>query len=334
MNEELKNRLQPEAQKAPAETGIQKVDPKFAIIRSMIEQSKTKLLEVLPRSMSAERMIRVALGTIAKNPILLQCTPQSVLLSLLTAAEAGLDVGVGKEAYMIPLWNSRINSYECQLWESYVGKIKRMINSGNVEGVPRARVVHEKDEFEVQLGTDEIIRHIPYWRGDPGQPILAYAVLTLKGGSKLYEMMRWDEVMAIKARAKKRMKDASSPWDTDPEEMAKKTVLHRIAKTVPKSSERLVETEEGGLTLSTDSYEVIPETGEIVEVEPKKKSPGRPKGSTKKSKEPPTLHQQPIPPQPAENMDAEPPPPPEDPETIAARERIAAAKAEFALHGE
>ena len=326
MNEDLKDKIKGDA--AP----IQKVDPKFAVIRSMMEQSKAKLMEVLPKSMAPERMIRVALGVINKNPKILECSPQSVLLSLLTAAEAGWDIGYSKEAYLVPLWNNKTRQMECQLWPGYIGRIKRMMNAGYVSVVD-CRVVHEQDTYEVLLGTDEKIVHKPYLLGDPGAPVLVYGVAKMKDGSTKFDYMRWDEVLAIRDRAKERMKGASSPWDTDEEEMAKKTMIHRLAKLIPQSAEeKLIEDENGAITLANDQFEVIDgTTGEIIPPPsapsagaPKRR--GRPAGSTNKPKEEPK----------PENPDADPPPEhnePEDPETVAARERVAQAKKDFNLEG-
>ena len=288
MNEDIKEKLQ------HSETSIQKVDPKFSIIRSMLEQSKKKLIEVLPKSMSAEKMIRVALGTISKNPKIMECSPQSVMLSLLTAAEAGWDIGYSKEAYLVPLWNSKTRQMECQLWPGYIGRIKRMMNAGYVSIVD-CRVVHERDTYEILLGTEDKIIHKPYLLGDPGAPVLVYGIAKMKDGTTKFDYMRWDEVLAIKSRAKARMKDASSPWDTDEEEMAKKTMVHRLAKLIPQSAEeKLIEDENGAITLANDDYEVIDgATGEIVTEKKEEvaatKRRGRPAGSVNKPKEDPVI---------------------------------------------
>ena len=88
--------------------------------------------------------------------------------------------------------------------------------------------------------------------------------------------MTWDEIMKFAARKSKSFRNG--PWQTDPEEMAKKTVLKRLLKYAPLASDfaRLVEQDgvvrnadsqaiEDGTFLDIEGCSVDEDTGEAVE---------------------------------------------------------------------
>jgi recombination protein RecT len=70
---------------------------------------------------------------------------------------------------------------------------------------------------------------------DPGKSIAYYAVVTMADGEKVFDVMSRDQVDAIKKRSKAVQGGKPTPWDTDYEEMAKKTVFKRLAKLLPLS---------------------------------------------------------------------------------------------------
>ena len=47
---------------------------------------------VLPKHLTPDRMVRIALSAASREPKLLQCTPGSIGLSLMKAAEFGVEV--------------------------------------------------------------------------------------------------------------------------------------------------------------------------------------------------------------------------------------------------
>jgi recombination protein RecT len=114
------------------------------------------------------------------------------------------------------------------------GILKKIRQSGQVAYVS-AQVVHEKDHFIWKLGFEEDVEHAPPALDQPrGKPIGAYATAVLKDGSRLLEVMSFEEIEKVRgvSRAK-----GSGPWVTWWGEMARKTVMRRLSKRLPMSSD-------------------------------------------------------------------------------------------------
>ena len=202
-------------------------------IRGLLERSKDKYAEVLPKHLTAERLIRIAIAAASRNPQLLACTPQSLALSLMGAAQLGLEAGspLGS-AYLVPFRNKNGN-YEATLIIGYRGLIELARRSGEISMI-EAHVVHENDTFTCRFGMEPVLEHEPCWTGEPGDVIAAYAVAKLTDGSTQVEVMTRAQIDAIKNRSRA---GRSGPWVSDYPEMARKTVVRRLAKYLPLSVE-------------------------------------------------------------------------------------------------
>jgi recombination protein RecT len=204
----------------------------------LLEASMAQINHALPRHITAERLVRVALTAFRQQPLLAKCEPKSVLASVFIAAQLGLEIGVLGEAYLLPFWNNKRNGYDCQLIVGYQGYIKLARNSGHILSI-ETHVIYEKDEYTLQYGLDPKFDHKPYLEGDPGKPKLVYCLARFKDGGNHLEVMTWDEIMKIKARSpsKNKAKEVVGPWITDETEMARKTAVRRGQKYWPKSVE-------------------------------------------------------------------------------------------------
>ena len=201
-------------------------------LRDMLEKAKPSLATVLPHHLTPERMVKLALVAASKNPTLLQCDTKSVVQSVMAAAQLGLDCsGTLGSAYLVP-YRNKGGGYTCQLIPGYRGLIDLARRSGQIASI-EAHVVHENDEFEVAFGLTPILTHKPTLKGDPGPVLLAYAVAQLRDGSKQVEVMTKGQLDGIRSRSKA----SSGPWQTDEEEMQRKTVVRRLCKYLPLSVE-------------------------------------------------------------------------------------------------
>ena len=201
-------------------------------LRDFLVAARPKLGEVCARHLPADRLVRLAVAAISRTPKLAECTPQSVLASVFVAGRLGLEPdGVLGGAYLVPFGR------ECQLIIGYRGLVDLAIRSGKVRSVV-SRVVHAKDKFRVTLGLDDSIKHVPTDDEDPGLWTHVYAVATLADGTRQFEVMSRRQVLAI--REKSRAKN-NGPWANieaeDGKEMARKTVVKRLAKSLPLSTE-------------------------------------------------------------------------------------------------
>jgi recombination protein RecT len=135
----------------------------------------------LPRHMSPERMIRVAVTAIQKTPKLMECSQQSLIACIVEASQLGLEPdGVIGHAYLVPYKNKTTGRMEAQLMAGYKGLIELARRSGQI-GAVNAEIVFANDEFRIVKGLNPDLIHIPNWE-DPGEMIAAYATAKLKDG--------------------------------------------------------------------------------------------------------------------------------------------------------
>lgn len=197
-------------------------------LRGLLERSRESMAMVLPRHLTPERMIKVALVAASRTPALLQCDPKSVVQSVMSAAQLGLDCsGTLGSAYLVPYGRT------CQLIVGYRGLIDLARRSGQISSI-EAHCVRANDAYEVEYGLNPVLRHKPCLSGDPGEVVLVYAIARLVDGTIQTEVMTRAEVDAIRERSKA---GRSGPWVTDYAEMARKTVVRRLCKYLPLSVE-------------------------------------------------------------------------------------------------
>lgn len=207
---------------------------KAADIRVLLEKSRGQIEKALPKHLTADRLLRVAMTSIQKTPKLLECTQQSLLACIMTCAQLGLepDQFLG-QAYLVPFKDTRKGVTTCTLIPGYRGYIALARRSGEVQTVS-AQVVYERDEFELQYGVEDKLVHKPALNGNRGAPIGAYCVFKYKDGGYSFDFLPVGDIEKVRTRSKAAQ---DGPWVTDWEEMAKKTAIKRHAKLAPLSVE-------------------------------------------------------------------------------------------------
>jgi recombination protein RecT len=196
---------------------------------------RQRLTNALPNYMTPERMIRIALTAATRNPRLLECTPESVGLSLLTAAQIGLEPN-GRDAHLVPFKNNKKGGiYECQLIPDYKGLIQLAYRSGQVDNVS-AKAVFTGDLFDYELGSNEHLKHIPCEEEDPGELRYAWAMVRFKtGGSKFVVLNKRD--IARRRKASQTATRDDSPWQLHVEAMWAKSAVKELSKWMPQTPE-------------------------------------------------------------------------------------------------
>ena len=263
-------------QKATTQAAAKTPDAK-ASMQVYIKQMQGEIKKALPAVMTPERFTRIVLSALSANPKLAQTTPQSFLAAMMTAAQLGMEPNTPLgQAYLIPYYNSKSRCNECQFQLGYKGLIDLAYRSGEVS-IIQAQVVYEHDDFEYELGLDPKLKHKPATH-DRGNAIAYYAIFKTKDGGYGFEVMSIDDVTA---HAKKYSKAyASSPWQSNFDEMAKKTVLKKVLKYAPLKSDfvrGITQDETIKTKIDEDMYsvpnetiyadfEVDSQTGEVKEV--------------------------------------------------------------------
>lgn len=194
-------------------------------LRGWIESPdfQSQIAKALPKHLTPDRQIRIALTALTRTPKLAECTPASVCKALLDLSAMGLEPD-GRRAHLIPYGK------ECQLVIDYKGLAELAMRSGMVSNI-HADVVCENDSFEADTGR---VRHRVNYKEPRGKVYAAYCLIRFKDDSEKAEVMGLEEIEAIRKRSKA---GQSGPWITDFNEMAKKTAARRAFKWVPLSPE-------------------------------------------------------------------------------------------------
>lgn len=201
-----------------------------------ITSRKEALAAVLPKHLTAERLCKIVIGAALKTPLLLKCTRESVWISVMNAAQLGLDCGGALgEAYLVPYRNGKTGQYECQLIVGYRGMISLARRSGEIESI-EAVPVYKGESFTFIRGLETKIEHpwSPDVDASPQNLIAVYMIARFKGGGHYFLPMSRREVELVKGRSKA---SGSGPWVTDYVAMALKTVIRRGFKMLPVSTE-------------------------------------------------------------------------------------------------
>lgn len=233
-------------------------------IKDYINAMSGEIAKALPQVMTPERFTRIALSAVSNTPKLGNCTPQSFLGAMMNAAQLGLEPNTPLgQAYLIPFENRKKGITECQFQIGYKGLIDLAYRSGEVKMID-SQTVYENDEFEYELGMDPVLKHKPA-RTNRGNPIYFYATFKLTNGGQGFQVMSIEDVQE---HAKKYSKTYNNgPWQTNFEEMAKKTVLKKLLKYAPLKTEfvKQVTSDETIKTSISDHMEDVP--NEYMDVE-------------------------------------------------------------------
>jgi recombination protein RecT len=214
---------------APATQTLAKQKPKPSVIDTIkAEISSPKFMAdlemCLPKFMTKERQARILMTIVTKNPKLAECSRASLYSCMMDCSSLGLEPD-GRMAHLIPFGET------CTLIVDYKGLVQLIMRSEQVDSI-WAFNTYRNEKIKITYGTKPDIQHEPLTDGsDRGEYIGTYAVALLKGESTpKFEWMQKSEIEGIRSRSKTPNK---GPWVTDFGEMARKTTIRRIAKTLP-----------------------------------------------------------------------------------------------------
>lgn len=217
-------------------------EQKFTM-QDYIRRMEGEIAKALPSVITPERFTRITLSALSSDPKLASTTPKSFLAAMMTAAQLGVEPNTPLgQAYLLPYYNK--GTLECQFQLGYKGLLDLAYRSGEIS-VIQAHTVYENDEFNFEFGLEAKLMHKPA-RENRGAPAWFYAVFKTKDGGYGFEVMSIDDVREHAKKYSKAYNSSFSPWATNFEEMAKKTVLKRVLKYAPLKSDfaRAVATDE------------------------------------------------------------------------------------------
>ena len=216
----------------------------------------------VPKHLTGDRLLRTFTSATSKNPLLLQCEMRGLIGQFLTLSALGLEINTPLgHSYLIPFKTRRKvgtawqEVYEAQLVIGYKGMVDLAFRSGLILSVD-ADVVMKGDEFRWHKGTNGGVSYRQMVPKSTGTPTHGYANASVKGGGQPFEVMMWEDIMAIREgsqgyRAAMRAHDdaiansrpppksyTEAPWIKHVNPMACKTVFNQLAKWLPLSPEQ------------------------------------------------------------------------------------------------
>lgn len=207
-------------------------------VRSMLEKLKPQFAMALPRHLTPDRLLRVAMTAVQNTPALLDCDRKSLFSAIMACAQLGLEPdGVLGQAYLVPF------AGKVQFIPGYKGLITLARNSGMITSI-QAHEVRADDEFVFRYGLNEQLDHVP--RSDDDAPITHfYAYAKFTDGGHSFEVMTCQQVEKIrdKSQAFQRFKAGkikSTPWADHFAQMGRKTLIRRLSNYLPREVQKAV----------------------------------------------------------------------------------------------
>lgn len=210
-------------------------------IAAYLKKMAPAIANVLPKHMTPERMARIALSEIRKNPQLANCNVESLGAAIMQAATLGLEPTQLGHCYFVPFNRKDQNSgkwvKDVQFIIGYKGYIDLANRTGQLLSI-RAEAVHKNDHFICKYGIHEELEHIEA-DTDRGEVIKYYAYAKLKGGGYTFVCKSKEWILEHAFKHSKQVKEGrlTGPWKNHFDSMAKKTLIRELIKYMPMSIE-------------------------------------------------------------------------------------------------
>lgn len=210
------------------------IDPRDGQAMSIAAYRK-KFELLMPKGGDADQIVADAVQLLEANPKLRECDGMTVLGGLVTISQLNLRPGVLGEAWLLPMRNQ--GQMKATLIIGYQGYLKLAYNSDQIKHV-ESRVVYEGDVFDFSFNNEQLV-HKPDFTKPKGRPIAYYSVVHLANGhthvERPYTLPEMEEHRDRFAMAKKRDGSVVGPWRDNFDAMARKTMILRALKYLPKS---------------------------------------------------------------------------------------------------
>lgn len=209
-------------------------------VYTLLENFRDRIEKSLPRGISVDRMISVAVNTMTKSPELLFCTEHSIISAICSAGSLGLvpDPVLGEcylSAYIDPTKGIR----ECQFIIGYRGLVALAMRSGQVKSV-EARPVYEGDKFDYGYGLNERLDHVPKGLKDPEKVTDFYALLKYVNGGHIFEVATVRDMQDYRDTIPSYMAATDKTktyWGSHFPQMGRKQTLRNLLNLAPLSPE-------------------------------------------------------------------------------------------------
>lgn len=195
-----------------------------------LDARKDRLRQYCLSTVQPETLLRLAVLVASRGDQqslkLLECSHESIYMSLITAAQLGLEpTGLMGSAYLVPYKGV------CTLQPGWRGLIDVALRAGAAESI-WCGVAHKGDVFEYEEGSKPYVKHIRQLRlaAEKKQFLAAYACARLKGDVTLPVIV--DRAFVEERRASSAFPN-SPAWRDHWEAMARKTAVRLLVGELP-----------------------------------------------------------------------------------------------------
>lgn len=232
--ESVKNQL------ANKKQGTSSQQPSFELqLKNQFNNQFKAIQSIVPKHLTPERLIRVGMNAVSRNPRLMECTPESIVGAVVNCGVLGVEPNLIGHAYIVPFWNNSTKKFEAQFQLGFKGLIELARRTGEISNV-YAHEVYEGDVWDFDYGLDKRLVHKPSGEEDESKVTHFYAVYKLKDGAYDFVVMSRTQIEKHRDRFTKSQKDGKvfGPWKDHFIEMGKKTALIKLLKIAPISIEQ------------------------------------------------------------------------------------------------
>lgn len=220
-----------------------------------IADRRDSFAAVATKYLDADRLIKLAHACLTKTPALADCTLVSILDSLIVCARLGLEPNERGGVWLVPY------GAVCTPIIDYRGALDVCRRSGAIAAV-HCDIRCEKDHWKYMVDTNSpnmvTLEHAPA-DGDRGKFLGAFFVMKLTSGQCQATYLSEEEINRFRDRSKAfKSKKGISPWHSDYNAMAKKTVVHRGVNLAPRTPDVQILREELGREEREDDIHMIP----------------------------------------------------------------------------
>lgn len=205
---------------------LQRTDAKGFL--DLIEKMKPQIAAALPKHLTAERMMRLAMTAYRNSPKLAECDPMTVIASVVQASQCGLEIGVLGRAFLVPYGRT------CTFVPGWLGLVDLVNRTGKATVWTGA--VYQGDTFEYAMGSSPFVRHIPGGEDDPDKLTHVYACGQVNGAQHpVIEV--WPVARCWRHRDRFNKVGTRHYSYQHPEAYCRKVVLLRVLDYMPQSVE-------------------------------------------------------------------------------------------------
>jgi len=201
-----------------------------------LKQNMPTIRAVAGNLIDPDRLQRMAMVCVDRNPLLKQCAWQSFARAVVMSAEINLEVGSSlNHAYLVPRNNKGV--WECELQVSAYGFAELAYRSSLVKSL-NWHPVYKADKFKYRYGLHPILDHEPLDETELDKDVThVYAVAELVTGGKIFLVFTRNKIDRLKNMNPAVKAGKFSPWSENYAEMGCVKVVKALCKRLPKSKE-------------------------------------------------------------------------------------------------